>query len=99
MRIQLEISGGFAPQLAARRFEVESTALAEPERRELDRLVALAVNEPPPLANPKLRDAQYYDLVIQPDDQSQHRISTADGQLTSHVQELIRFLKRTAAPK
>lgn len=92
MIVTLAVTGGFAPQLAAKRFALNSDQLSAEQAMELAKLVERVLSEGVPQVNPRVRDAQYYDLQISIEGQK-NSISAADGSMTPGMSQLIKFLK------
>ncbi len=67
MKVSLDIYGGLLPRLGQQSHVVDSDALAEPDSRELHRLVsaAMACTAYPPAGDDAMRDAQTYQITVE----------------------------------
>jgi emfourin len=93
MRLRLDVSGGFAPQLTGRSLNLDVASLPKETQSRVEALVAAIRKAGSPEANPKLRDAMFYDLAIS-DDDGEEVISAADGSLTPDLGELVSLMKK-----
>ena len=68
MKLTLEIAGGLAPSLMARRYDLDSATLPPAQQHELDEIVRAALEEPHREPGAALRDARSYEVHVLSDD-------------------------------
>jgi hypothetical protein len=96
MKLELEISGGFAPSVTSGRYVLDVASLPEDARKQVEGLVNDLLEAPRPSLNPKLRDAMSYELKIVSGG-CRHNIVAEDGGLSATMQELIKRIKGLGA--
>ena len=92
MKLELEISGGFAPALTSSRYAVDVASLPPDVQKQVEELVKDLLAAPQPKANPQLRDAMSYQLTITSDALNQTVVAD-DGGLPRPMRELIKLIK------
>jgi hypothetical protein len=92
MKLELEISGGFAPSVTSRRYSLDVASLPEDSRKQVEELVNELLAAPRPSPNPQLRDAMSYELTVVSGDRKQSIIAD-DGGLTTTMRELMKLIK------
>jgi hypothetical protein len=97
MRLSLQIAGGIAAPVTARRYEVDVASLPAAKQEEVQRLVAQAVAEPRGEGNPRLRDAMSYELTIH-SDRGETTLVADDGAVPPRLRQLIDLVKSLGAP-
>lgn len=95
MHVQLTITGGIAPPLTGESASINTADLPQEEAREVQSLVARALQEEPPPLDPRARDAYAYELRIDTGDQV-HSIQAFDGGIPPAIGELIQCVRRLA---
>ena len=92
MKLELEISGGFAPSVTSGRYVLDVASLPEDARKQVEELVNDLLAAPRPSPNPQLRDAMSYELTVVSGDRKQSVVAD-DGGLTATTRELIKRIK------
>jgi len=92
MKLELEISGGFAPSVTSGRYSLDVASLPEDARKQVEELVNDLLAAPRPGTNPQLRDAMSYELTVVSGDRRQSVVAD-DGGLTATIRELIKRIK------
>src|SRR5262245_1050454 len=64
MKLELEISGGFAPSVTSGHYSLDVASLSQDARKQIEELVNDLLAAPRPRPNPKLRDAMSYELTV-----------------------------------
>ena len=92
MKLELEISGGFAPAITSSRYTLDVAALPEDIQKQVEELVQDLLAAPRSDTNQQLRDAMSYQLTITAD---AHTVSVVgdDGALPHPMKELIKVIK------
>ena len=92
MKLELEISGGFAPPLTSGRYAVDVASLPDDVRKQAEELVRKLLAAPAPKTNPQLRDAMSYRLTVTSDVQKDS-VTAEDGGIPQPMRELIKLIK------
>lgn len=92
MKLELEVSGGFAGPVTSGRYALDVTSLPEDSRKQVEELVQAVLAAPRSAANPKLRDAMSYRLTITTDGH-QESVEADDGGLSKPMRELVKLIK------
>ena len=92
MKLELEISGGFAPAITSGRYSLEVATLPEDIQKRVEELVKDLLAAPRSKTNPQLRDAMSYALTITSDGHEETVVAD-DGALSKPMTELIKLMK------
>ena len=92
MKLELEISGGFAPSVTSGRYVLDVASLPEDVRKRVEELVKELLAAPRPTPNPKLRDAMSYQLTVT-SDAGKQTVVADDGGLPQPMREIIKLMK------
>ena len=92
MKLELEVSGGFAAPITSNRYTLDLALLPEDSRKQAEELVKELLATPRPPANPQLRDAMSYQLTITTNAHKES-IEADDGGVSKPMRELIKLIK------
>src|SRR5215510_5566119 len=92
MKLELDISGGFASTVTSGRYEVDVASLPEDVQKQVEELVKGLLAAPRSQANPKLRDAMSYELTVV-SDAHKESVVAEDGGLSQPMKDLIKLIK------
>jgi hypothetical protein len=92
MKLELEISGGFAPAVTSSRYAVDVASLPEDVQKQVEELVKDLLAAPRSNTNQQLRDAMSYQLTIT-SDADKVSVVADDGGLSQPMRELIKLIK------
>jgi hypothetical protein len=92
MKLELEISGGFAPSVTSGRYSLDVASLPEDAQKQVEELVNKLLAAPWPKPNPQLRDAMSYELTVLSGDRKQSVVAD-DGGLTATMRALIKLIQ------
>jgi len=96
MKLELEVSGGFAAPVTSNRYALDVTSLPEDSKKRVEELVRELLAAPRPAANPQLRDAMSYQLTITSDGRKES-VEADDGALSKPMSELIKLIKSSGS--
>src|SRR5262245_27729753 len=97
MELRLEIAGGLAHPLGARRYVIDTASLPAAQRAEVEKVAALALAEPRREANARLRDARSYELTIV-SEAGEQTVVASDGAMPPTLRQLIELIRSVASP-
>jgi len=92
VKLELEISGGFAPAVTSTRYTVDVGSLPEDVQKRVEELAKDLLAAPRPNINPQLRDAMSYQLTVI-SDTDKVSVVADDGGLSPPMRELIKLIK------
>ena len=92
MKLELDISGGFAPAVTSANYTLDVDALPEDVRKRVEELVRLLLAAPRSNLNPQLRDAMSYQLTIVSGPRTE-TVLADDGGLSQPLREMIKLIK------
>ena len=92
MKLELEVSGGFAWPVTANRYTLDLASLSEDARKQVEELVRQLLAAPRSAPNPHLRDAMSYQLTITSGGRKDS-VEADDGGLPKPMRELIKLIK------
>src|SRR5262245_61856750 len=92
MKLELEISGGFASTVTSGRYAVDVASLPEDVQKQVEELVKKLLAAPRPETNPQLRDAMSYQLTLTSDADKQTVVAD-DGAVPQPMRELIKLIR------
>jgi hypothetical protein len=92
MKLELEISGGFAPAVTSARYVVDVASLSEDVQKQVEELVKDLLAAPRSGTNQQLRDAMSYQLTIT-SATDKVSVEADDGGLSQPMRELVKLIK------
>jgi hypothetical protein len=98
MKLELEISGGFAAPVTAGRYVVDVGALPADVQKRVEELVKELLAAPRPKPNPQARDAMSYQLTVT-SDADKETVEAEDGGVPPPMRELIQLIKSAGSRK
>ena len=96
MKLELEVSGGFAATVTSSRYTLDVASLPEDSQKHAEELVKELLAAPRSPVNPQLRDAMSYQLTITSTAYNES-IECDDGGLSKPMRELIKLIKATGS--
>ena len=96
MKLELEVSGGFAAPVTSNRYTLDLASLPEDYRKQVEELVRELLAAPRSAPNPQLRDAMSYQLTITSDG-NKESVEADDGGVPKPMRELIKLIKASGS--
>jgi hypothetical protein len=93
MKLTLEISGGFAPAVTSRRYELDTAGLDAALQHSIDAIVRAALEVPHREPGEALRDARSYDIHIEAPSGGRSLV-VYDGAIPAAIRTLIDTITR-----